>query len=212
MKRTTSGEAHDADTPFDETTLDADPLAQLRNWLDDAYAIAAIVEPNAMCVATAGADGQPSARMVLLRGLDARGLMFYTSYDSRKGRELAANPRIAATFYWGQLHRQVRIVGNASQLSADESDTYFGARPRGNQLSAWASEQSEPVDSRRTLDERIAAFSERFEEEVPRPHSWGGYLITPTRIEFWQGRPNRMHDRLEYTRNERAWSIRRLQP
>lgn len=207
-----SSRAHYDDTTLDETVLDANPLVQLRRWLDVAYATPAIVEPNAMCLASVDLAGQPSARMVLLRGLDERGLVFYTSYDSRKGRELAANTRVAATFYWGALQRQVRIEGSVTELSADESDTYFASRPRGHRLSAWASEQSEPVDSRATLDARVAHFDERFDEEVPRPHSWGGYLIAPSKIEFWQGRPNRMHDRLEYTRSECAWFIRRLQP
>lgn len=195
-----------------EGTVAADPLVQLRAWLDEAYA-AEIKEANAMCVATVDASGAPSARMVLLRGLDTRGIMFYTSYFSRKGRDISGNANVAATFYWAQLERQVRVEGRAVQLSEDESDAYFDSRPRGHRLSAWASEQSQPVDDRSTLDDRMHHFSERFEdEEVPRPHSWGGYLIEPVRIEFWQGRQNRMHDRLLFEREARAWKVVRLQP
>lgn len=196
-----------------ESALDADPIVALQHWIDDAFAAEGIVEAHAMCVATVNPDGAPSARMVLLRGLDDRGLIFYTSYFSRKGVELSSNPRVAATFYWGSVERQVRIEGVASRLSEDESDAYFESRPRGHRLSAWASEQSEPIDRRETLIERMAHFEGRFgEDDIPRPHSWGGYVIAPTRIEFWQGRPNRMHDRIEFSRHGPAWAIRRLQP
>ena len=195
-----------------EDVIDPNPVAQLRAWLSEAFDDGCL-EPNAMNVATVDAGGQPSARIVLLRGLDERGLVFYTSYFSRKGRELAENPRVAATFYWPLLERQVRIEGTVQQVSDDESDAYFESRPRGHRLSAWASEQSEPIDRRETLDERVAHFDQRFEgDDVPRPHSWGGYLIVPKVFEFWQGRPNRMHDRLQYRREGRAWKIRRLQP
>jgi pyridoxamine 5'-phosphate oxidase len=189
-----------------------DPIAELQRWVDAAKA-AGVVEPTAMCVATADARGTPSARMVLLRGLDARGLRFYTSYFSRKGRELAERGRIACVFWWGALERQVRVEGSVTQLSEEESDAYYQSRPRGHRLAAWASEQSEPVDARETLEERYAHFEQRFEgEDVPRPHSWGGYLVAPDRFEFWQGRPNRLHDRAEYTRNGALWTTRRLQP
>jgi pyridoxamine 5'-phosphate oxidase len=185
---------------------------QLQRWLDDAMR-AELIEPNAMCIATADAQGRPSARMVLLRGLDARGLVFYTSYFSRKGRELSENPNGSALFYWAAFERQVRVEGKVEQISEDESDAYFATRPRGHRLSAWASEQSEPVEGRELLDQRIRDYDERFEgEEVPRPHSWGGYLLRPERFEFWQGRPNRMHDRLEFVRERNAWTLRRLQP
>lgn len=196
-----------------EETVHRDPIVQLQGWLEEAYADASVREPNAMCLATVDADGQPSARIVLLRGLDDRGLIFYTSYFSRKGRALTANPRAAATFYWAELERQVRVEGTVSQLSDDESDTYFESRPRGHRLSAWASEQSERVENRSVLEERLAHFDARFEEEdVPRPHSWGGYLIVPERVEFWQGRPNRLHDRLLFSREGRSWRLDRLQP
>ncbi len=196
-----------------ESSLTEDPVEALRTWLEAAYEHREIDEPNAMCLATAGAEGAPSARMVLLRGLDARGLVFFTSYLSRKGRELSENPRAAVVFHWRAMHRQVRVEGTVTQLPEDESDAYFASRPRGHQLSAWASEQGEPIDERAVLDERLEHFGARFEdEEVPRPHSWGGYVIAPQRVEFWQGRPNRMHDRIEYRRNERGWTRRRLQP
>lgn len=195
---------------LDIDTLLDDPIAQLRAWLDDARENP---EPNAMCLATVDADGTPSARMVLLRGLDEHGLSFYTSYFSRKGEALAANPRAAATFFWPELERSVRVEGTTTKLDEDASDAYFASRPRGSRLSAWASEQSEPIDDRAVLEERRAHFEERFEgEEVPRPHSWGGYRIAPTRIEFWQGRPDRLHDRIRYDFCNGAWKKQRLQP
>lgn len=196
-----------------ESTVDRDPIAQLRRWLDEAYEAGSATEANAMCLATADASGVPSARIVLLRGLDSRGLMFYTSYFSRKGRQIAENSSVAATFYWPALERQARVEGRAAQLSDEESDAYFETRPRGHRLSAWASEQSAAVERREILEERMAHFDERFEgEEVPRPHSWGGYLIVPSYIEFWQGRPNRVHDRLAFTRGGHEWTVARLQP
>lgn len=194
-----------------EDAVTSDPIEQLQIWLNEAHA-AGVLEPHAMCLSTS-LENRPSSRMVLLRGLDSRGLVFYTSYFSRKGRDLTANPHAAALFWWPQLERQVRIEGSVGQLPEDESDVYFAGRPRGHQLGAWASEQSEPVESREILDQRMLDYAERFEdEEVPRPHSWGGYLVKPERIEFWQGRPNRMHDRLEFTRGAAAWKMQRLQP
>jgi len=198
-------------TELHEDEVCSDPLEQLRGWLDDAVR-ADVAEPNAMCVSTCVHD-RPSSRMVLLRRLDSSGLVFFTSYFSRKGRELQENPHAAALFYWPQLERQVRVEGPVHQISEDESDAYFAGRPRGHQIGAWASEQSETVENRELLDQRVHDYEERFEgEEVPRPHSWGGYAIAPERIEFWQGRPNRMHDRLEFVRAHGIWSIQRLQP
>ncbi|HEY8321177.1 MAG TPA: pyridoxamine 5'-phosphate oxidase [Candidatus Baltobacteraceae bacterium] len=197
---------------LDEAGVGRDPVERLRVWIDEARA-GGVDEPNAMCLATADAGGLPSARIVLLRGLDARGLAFYTSYFSRKGRELESNPHAAATFYWPALQRQVRVEGGVERLGEDESDAYFASRPRGSRLAAWASEQSEPIEDRVLLDERVAHFEQRFAgEEVERPHSWGGYLIVPQRIEFWQGRENRLHDRLVFERDGTAWDLRRLQP
>ena len=187
-----------------------DPIAELHAWIDAAHA-AGSHEANAMCLSTA--DGRPSSRMVLLRGLDDRGLIFFTSYFSRKGRELALNPFASALFFWPEIHRQVCAEGPAEQLPENESDAYFSSRPRGHQLGAWASEQSEEVESRQVLEQRLDDFARRFEgAAVPRPHSWGGFLIRPDRFEFWQGRSNRMHDRIELRRDGAAWMQRRLQP
>ncbi len=197
---------------LDVADVGSDPIATLRAWIDEARA-GGVAEPNAMCLATADDRGLPSARIVLLRGLDARGLAFYTSYFSRKGRELESNPHAAATFFWPALQRQVRVEGVVERLSEDESDAYFLSRPRGHRLAAWASEQSEPIVRREDLDERVAHFDERFaDDEVERPHSWGGYLIATARIEFWQGRKNRLHDRLVFERDDGVWRLIRLQP
>ncbi len=188
------------------------PLALLASWIDDAGG-PGDAGAVAMCLGTADGQGRPSARMVLLRGLDDRGLRFYTSYESRKGRDLAANPFAAAVFYWRRLDRQVRVEGSVSELTEDESDAYFAARPRGHRLAAWSSEQSDPIDALETLAERFAHFQQRFaEEDVPRPHSWGGYLLVPSRVEFWTGRPNRMHERTLYTRDNNTWHATLLQP
>lgn len=189
-----------------------DPFALLAAWVDDAGGSDS-VEAIAMCVATADAGGRPSARIVLLRGLDDRGLRFYTSYESRKAREIQENPYAAAVLYWSRLQRQVRVEGQVTPLSEVESDAYFAARPRGHRLAAWASEQSRPLESPEVLEERFAHFEQRFEEEeVPRPHSWGGYLLAPSRFEFWKGRPNRMHERVLFTRGGGVWQRTLLQP
>jgi pyridoxamine 5'-phosphate oxidase len=190
----------------------SDPIALLARWIDEAGGMN-VIEAIVMCLATADANGHPSARIVLLRGLDKHGLRFYTSYGSRKARELAENPHAAATLYWPQLSRQVRVEGAVTALSEQESDAYFESRPRGHQLAAWASEQSEPLETYAILEERFAHFEQRFEgERVPRPHSWGGYILTPSHIEFWQGRPNRMHERTVYSRSGTAWLTKQLQP
>ncbi len=189
-----------------------DPLTVLERWLQaarDAQSLTA----NAMCVATVDAEGRPSARIVLLRGFDRNGLRFYTSYLSRKGRELADNPNVAVVLHWPELEREARVEGTARVSSEDESDAYFESRPRGHRLGAWASEQSEPIDSPALLEERFEAYEARFEgDDVPRPHSWGGYTIVPQRIEFWQSRPNRLHDRIRFERAGTGWEAVRLQP
>lgn len=190
----------------------SDPLAILQRWIDDAGGTQKL-EAIAMCFSTTGADKQPSSRMVLLRGLDDRGLRFYTSYGSRKARQLRENPAGAALFYWPWMGRQVRIEGTVSETSDDDSDEYFASRPREHRLAAWASEQSEPLSSYEVLEERYAHFDARFEGgDVPRPHSWGGYLLRPRYVEFWEGRPNRMHERTAFTRADNRWRETLLQP
>ncbi|MBV9440368.1 MAG: pyridoxamine 5'-phosphate oxidase [Candidatus Eremiobacteraeota bacterium] len=197
---------------LDEVSVDADPFAQFQNWLDAALATPEIVEPNAMTVATADADGRPSARIVLLRRWDERGFVFFTNYESRKGAELDARPYAALLFWWGILQRQIRIEGAVARVAAHESDEYFSTRPRGHRLSAWASPQSRVVTGTKPLADAMREAESRFPSDVPRPPYWGGYRIIPDRFEFWQGRPNRVHDRIAYARLRDGWSIARLAP
>ena len=197
-----------------ESDAAPDPVEQFRRWFDEALA-ADLHEPNAMTVATATRDGRPSARVVLLKGFDERGFVFYTNYEGRKGRELEENPRAALLFYWGGLERQVRIEGRVRRVSEEESDAYFASRPRGSRLGAVASRQSRPVGSRELLEERLRESEGEHEgREVPRPDFWGGYRVEPENFEFWQGRENRLHDRLVYRRGaeKEGWGVERLQP
>ncbi len=199
---------------LDEAQMDADPIRQFQAWFDAAVA-AEHPEPNAMAVATATPDGVPSARMTLLKGLDARGFVFYTNYESRKGAELAANPQAALIFFWVLLERQVRVEGSVERVSAAESDAYFHSRPAGSQLGAWASPQSQVIGSRADLEQTYRALEQTYAgHEIPRPPHWGGFRVVPQMIEFWQGRPSRLHDRLRYTRASPvgAWHIERLAP
>jgi pyridoxamine 5'-phosphate oxidase len=195
-----------------EADVTADPLQQFSVWLDQAKA-AGLHEPLAMTLATATADGQPAARMVLLRGLD-HGFVFFTNYESRKGQELSANPRAALVFYWAELQRQVRIEGSVEVVTPAESDAYFRSRPRGHRLAALASPQSQAIASRAVLEDRLREMEGQYPgAEVPRPSHWGGYRVVPVTIEFWQGQPNRMHDRLRYGRQaDGSWHVQRLAP
>jgi pyridoxamine 5'-phosphate oxidase len=189
-----------------------DPIALFRTWLDAAVA-AVIPEPNAMVLATADAQGAPSARTVLLKGVDDTGFVFFTNYRSRKGRELTANPAAALVFGWIALGRQVTVAGSVAPLSQAESDAYFATRPRGSQLAAWASQQSEILQDRDTLEQAVRDVEQRYGDgEVPRPPHWGGLRLTPDRIEFWQGRQDRLHDRLRYSRAGHGWTVDRLWP
>jgi pyridoxamine 5'-phosphate oxidase len=189
----------------------ADPIVEFLNARQRAEAHQIDTAP--VTLATADPNGQPSARMVLLRGVDARGFAFFTNYNSRKGRELDANPRAALCIYWHALDEQIRIEGDVERLSDAESDAYFNSRPRGSQLGAWASEQSRVLPSRETLEERYREIERQFEgKPVTRPPFWGGYRIVPRRIEFWYGRPDRLHDRILYVREGDGWKIERLYP
>jgi len=216
--------------------LDADPLTQFKAWFGQATAVQqgsrwrkigialfklwhailghAPVDANAMVLATTTRDGQPSARTVLLKGVDERGFIYFTNYDSRKGREVADNPNAALVFYWPELERQVCVTGKVSKLPVSESEAYFKSRPQGSQLAAWASNQSSAVPDRKTLDQQWREMEARFRDgDIPCPPNWGGYVLSPARIEFWQGRPNRLHDRFRYTRQaDESWIIERLSP
>jgi pyridoxamine 5'-phosphate oxidase len=187
--------------------LDTDPLRQFRRWFDDAQQV--VRAPEAMAVATAAADGAPSVRMVLLKAMDERGLVFFTHYTSRKGRELEANAQAALLFYWDPLGRQVRVEGAVEHVSAEESDTYFATRPLGARIGAAVSRQSEVLAERAELERRVAELAGT---EPPRPETWGGYRVVPAAWEFWQHRDDRLHDRFRYTRRAGAWLIERLYP
>ena len=196
-----------------ESQVDANAIRQLEHWLADAAA-AQVADATAMTLATATPDGVPSARVVLLKGVDARGLVFYTDYRSRKGLELAENPHAALVIYWAELERQVRIEGLASRVTAEESVAYFASRPLASRLSASASHQSTVIPDRAVLEARVAELARQYSasKPPPLPSYWGGFRVTPERIEFWQGRPNRLHDRLRYSRSDSGWVIERLSP
>ncbi len=196
-----------------EADVAADPIAQFQKWFEQAVA-AQVAYPEAMTLASATREGKPSARIVLLKGVDASGFSFFTNYDSRKGRELVQNPHASLVFWWNELERQVRVEGRIEQVSAQESNDYFRVRPRGSQIGAWASAQSAVLASREVLEQSVNAVEERFGEgEVPRPPHWGGFRLLPHTIEFWQGRRNRLHDRIRYRlQNDGAWLLERLAP
>ena len=217
---------------LDRAELPPNPLAQFEHWFKEAsgggrwrkvgialYKLWQAVlgrsrtDVNAMTLATVDSAGRPSTRTVLLKGIDERGFVFFTNYDSRKGRELAEDANAALTFYWADLERQVCVAGEVSKLPTTESEAYFTSRPRGSRLAAWASDQSEPVADRAALEARWNEMSAKFPNEVPLPPNWGGYVLRPERIEFWQGRPSRLHDRFCYTRQpDGSWKIQRLMP
>jgi pyridoxamine 5'-phosphate oxidase len=202
---------HD-DVPLRRADLLDDPIEQFRRWLGDAES-AGIPLPNAMAVATADAEGRPSVRHVLLRGIDERGFTFFTNYDSRKGRQLAENPHAGLVFLWKLLDRQVNATGTTERVDPAESDAYFATRPREARLGAWASAQSSVLESREELERRVAEADERFAgTEVPRPPNWGGFVVRPDTVEFWQGRRSRLHDRFRYAREDAGWRIDRLSP
>lgn len=192
--------------------MNDDPFVQFGAWLSEALETEP-GEPNAMTLATATTKGVVSARMVLLRGCDRGGFDFFTNYESLKGRELSENPRAALVFHWEILKRQVCINGSVERLDSARSDAYFASRPHGHQIAAWASEQSSSIEDRRVLEERVARFEREFEgREVPRPPHWGGFRVIPETIEFWQGRPDRLHDRLRFRREADGWKLERLAP
>jgi pyridoxamine 5'-phosphate oxidase len=195
-----------------EDELAADPVAQFQAWLD-AAARAGIREPNAMTLATVGPDGRPSARVVLLKGVDAAGFVFFTNYESRKGRELDGGSGAALVFYWPDLERQVRVEGPVARVGPAESDAYFASRPAGSRLGAWASPQSQVIPGREVLEARLAEVTGRLGDEPPRPPHWGGYRVAHEVVEFWQGRPSRLHDRIRYRRGPGGvWLTERLAP
>lgn len=201
-----------AGKPLNEDSVELDPLIQFGIWFEEAVN-AQILDPSAMSVTTVNPIGQPSTRIVYMRGINKKGFVFYTNYNSEKGRDLAENNKVALNFFWGGLERQVRVEGEVSKISKEDSDVYFAQRPRESQIGAWASSQSEILDDRKSLEERVVYFTEKFKDiEVARPPHWGGYIVYPTRIEFWQGRPNRLHDRIVYTKSDEDWKQSRLSP
>ncbi len=193
-------------------SVDENPLDQFRKWLNEAI-ISKVNEPTAMTLATAGSDGIPSARIVLLKDADSAGLSFFTNYESKKGKQLHDNPNAALVFFWPELERQVRFEGNVKKLTGKESDLYFNTRPRGSRIGAWASRQSNTITSRLCLENEVQKCANRLKDQnIPRPSFWGGYLLDPDLSEFWQGRPDRLHDRIQYKKVDNKWDIARLSP
>ena len=197
---------------LDENDIDTDPVEQFARWWTDAIN-SEIFEVNAMTLATSTKDGKPSARIVLLKGYDDRGFVFYTNYESHKGNELAENPYAALVFFWKEIERQVRIEGVVEKISAAESDAYFFSRPEGSRIGAWASPQSTVIENRELLEAKARYYTAEFKNSIPRPPHWGGYRVMPLKMEFWQGWSNRLHDRIQYTKTtEGSWKAERLAP
>ncbi len=196
---------------LDIVDVAADPMTQFTAWFD-AWAATDPFDANTLVLSTVDADGWPAARAVLLKGVDERGLVFYTNYRSAKGLQLDSTGRAALTFVWREIERQVRFVGHVERVADEEADAYFSTRPRGAQIGAWASDQSSLLESREELEAQVAATERRFPAEIPRPTHWGGYLIRPRSVEFWQGRPSRLHDRIRYRSSGDTWIIERLAP
>ena len=195
-----------------EADLAADPFAQFTRWWEEAIH-SEVDEVNAMTLATAAPDGQPTARIVLLKGFDTKGFVFYTNYNSEKGRTMAANPKVALVFFWKELERQVRIEGTVSKTSEADSDAYFNSRPAASRIGACISPQSAIIPDRATLEKKFTELEAKFGDgNIPRPEHWGGYIVSPTLFEFWQGRSNRLHDRLQYAKRDDGWKIERLAP
>ena len=194
-----------------KSDLHHDPMAQFGVWLEEAVS-KKLPEPNAFSLATVGENQTPSSRTVLLKSFDEKGFVFFTNYQSKKAKQLSLNPNVAMNFVWLPLHRQVIVEGEVSKISRAESEAYFKTRPLASQLGAWTSPQSQELENREALDQLAKEFSEKFSSEVPTPDFWGGYLITPKLIEFWQGRPSRLHDRLRFTKNENNWQVKRIAP
>jgi pyridoxamine 5'-phosphate oxidase len=197
---------------LNENDIASDPIKQFEKWWNDAIN-SEVLEANAMTLATSSKEGKPSARIVLLKGFDENGFVFFTNYESKKGKALTENPRAALTFFWKEIERQIRIEGVTEKISAAESDAYFFSRPEGSRIGAWASPQSEIIKNRGVLEENVLQFSNEFKNSIPRPPHWGGYRVMPELIEFWQGRSNRLHDRIQYTKTGNgSWKVDRLAP
>jgi pyridoxamine 5'-phosphate oxidase len=197
---------------LNEAGAAADPIDQFAHWWNEVLN-SEIIEPNAMTLATSTKDGKPSARIVLLKGFDEKGFVFYTNYKSHKGNELAENPHAALVFFWKEIERQVRIEGEIEKVTDEESDAYFLSRPEGSRIGAWASPQSSVIENRELLEINVEHYKEEFKNSIPRPPHWGGYRVMPFKLEFWQGRNDRLHDRLQYTKtDEGSWKVERLAP
>lgn len=198
--------------PLTEDSVHENPIEQYAVWFEEAVN-AEILDPYAMSLATVTADGQPSTRIVYMRGIQVEGFVFYTNYNSQKGRDLEVNNKVALNFFWGELERQIRVEGLVEKVSDLDSDAYFNKRPRESQVGAWASSQSEEINDRKQLEEQVIFYTEKFKGvDIPRPKHWGGYVVKPTKIEFWQGRASRLHDRIIYTKNGNGWKQSRLSP